>query len=1225
MAMAGVARPQWRPGDVVLDLYEVRDVIHSGGMGLVYRVYHRGWNVDLAVKVPRPELVWAPADVASFEREAESWVELGPHPHVAHCAYVRRVDGVPLIFAEWIDGGSLAGAVRDRQFYRDGVRRSLRHALDVAIQCAWGLDHAHRHGLVHQDVKPDNVLLTGDGIAKVTDFGLARAAAHASAGEGPPAAAGPRPLAAPGLPQAAAREGAAAAGPGMPATGQGAHAFAGPGDRDAAGAGAPAGATGTSLLVSLGGLTPAYCSPEQDLAAGGRQVPLTRATDVWSWAVTVLELFAGRPPTPHGPDAAAALDALLAAGPPRPHLPALPGALAELLRRCFAPDPSVRPGRMSDLADELIEIYAREVGRPYPRRPATVDRLLADGLSNQALSMLDLGFPDRAEQRWNRALAADPHHVHTVYNRGLHRWRTGRMTDAQLVAELAEVRASHDGSWLDEYLFALVELERGDTARAQALLAAALAAGAPAGELAGAVELALRPSAVVPPIVLGGPAVDWSGAYAAVPVALSADGSVVAAAGADGSLLVWDVPAGAPPAAFPGPAGRAPAVALDARGRRVAAGGEPGRVEVWDVATGRRVCRLDGQRTAVGAIGFSPDGGQIATVSEDGALRLWDASTGRPVRTFAEPMQSGWSRGGPAAVRIGGRSVVCWEPNTERVRVWDLDTGYLVRSIQLSRFATVLSGDGRAALAVRDGEVQVWEPATGRRQCGISSAVSRGTPVAVNGDGRTALVGGPVGVQLWELPAGRCLRTLPDHADRPTAVAVSADGGRGLARAGDGTLRLWPLLPAGPRSAWSHARPTAPGELSRSADLVAEALRRVAALTERRQWHAAAADLRAARRVPGYERDRDLIDRWAHLGRRGRPVGLQAAWQVRELPNPDRGRLVLSGDGRLVVGGLRHLVEVWEVDTGRLRHRTSGDGTQVAVDPDGRLVVTGSVGAPELPDRTVRVWDAVTGELRYAVPGHRGETGAVAIGAGGRLALSGGEDGTVLVWELATGGHRRTLGPVDMEIVSVAVSRDGGTVLGGGPRGTVVVWDLAAPDRPPRFLGGSVKRRSPMAVSADGRVGLLAGPPHTVFGWDFRTGAGRAILRGHTDRVTDLAVTPDGATGYSSGADGDLRVWDLAAGRCARTLAGHSGPVHALALTADCRFAVSAGADGTARVWDVGSGRCVRVLTGHTGEVVSVAVSADARTVMTAATDGTARVWELDWDYELPADEGKGF
>lgn len=189
---------------------------------------------------------------------------------------------------------------------------------------------------------------------------------------------------------------------------------------------------------------------------------------------------------------------------------------------------------------------------------ATADRLLADGLSNQALSMLDLGFPDRAEQCWTRALAADPHHLPTVYNLGLHRWRSGRTTDIQFVAKLAAARSSHDGSWLGEYLLALVELERGDSGRAQARLAAATDNGAPASELAGAAELARRPSAMVLPTILRGPPADWLRGFRPVPVAISADGSVVAAAGADGNLLVWQVWAGTPPpAVFSGPARQA--------------------------------------------------------------------------------------------------------------------------------------------------------------------------------------------------------------------------------------------------------------------------------------------------------------------------------------------------------------------------------------------------------------------------------------------------------------------------------------------------------------------------------------------------------------------------------------------------------------------------------------------------------------------------------------------
>src|SRR5262245_31804063 len=169
----------WKPGDVILDLYEVQEVFTGGGMGLVYKVRHRGWNVDLAVKSPRPELIARAGAAENFEREAETWVNLGLHPHAVSCYYVRRLGGIPRVFAEYAEGGSLADWIRSGKLYEGGLERALERILDVAIQFAWGLHYAHEQGLVHQDVKPANVLMTPDGTAKVTDFGLARARAIA--------------------------------------------------------------------------------------------------------------------------------------------------------------------------------------------------------------------------------------------------------------------------------------------------------------------------------------------------------------------------------------------------------------------------------------------------------------------------------------------------------------------------------------------------------------------------------------------------------------------------------------------------------------------------------------------------------------------------------------------------------------------------------------------------------------------------------------------------------------------------------------------------------------------------------------------------------------------------------------------------------------------------------------------------------------------------------------
>jgi tetratricopeptide (TPR) repeat protein len=289
--------PPWPAGFALLDEFEVEGVLGQGGMGIVYRVRQRSTGRPLAVK--RARLGQADAR-HRFLAELQVWIDLPEHPHLAPCRFFRTVGDEVVIFTDVAAGGSLADRIA-----RGGLRRAA-DILDVAIQVARGLHALHERGLVHQDVKPANVLLTGSGIAQVTDFGLARARARVL--------------------------GAAASGEGQ------------------------------SALVSGGPLTPAYCSPEQELGK-----PVSRRTDVWSWGVLLLEMFVGRVPCCEagGARAARALERYLAA-PPGPVEP-MPPLVAEALQVCFRHDPAERWSSLADAAGLLAEAYRDLTGRDYPR------------------------------------------------------------------------------------------------------------------------------------------------------------------------------------------------------------------------------------------------------------------------------------------------------------------------------------------------------------------------------------------------------------------------------------------------------------------------------------------------------------------------------------------------------------------------------------------------------------------------------------------------------------------------------------------------------------------------------------------------------------------------------------------------------------------------------------------------------------------------------------------
>ena len=1170
----------WSTGDTILDLYDVRDVVASGGMGLVYRVHHRRWDIDLALKIPRPQLLTGEEGRRAFQAEAESWVALGPHPNIVNCAYVRRLDDLPSVFAEWVDGGTVADAVRRGRLYHGGPQAALSRAIDIAVQFAWGLDHAHAHGLIHQDVKPANVMLTPDGVVKVTDFGLAKA--RAAAGE-------------------------------------------------------PIGAvSGESVLVSAGGMTPAYCSPEQAAAMAGRPVRLSRATDVWSWALSVLELFVGGPPARYGPTGAEVLEAFLVDGSGDPALPPLPDGLAALLRRCLRPDPQDRPRDLAALAGELTSVHADTFGEPYPRDRPSAAAHRADGLSNHALSMLDLGQPERAEELWRQALEADPHHPHTLFNRGVHDWRTGRSTDAQVLADLRDV----PGGGLGEYLTGLVHLERGDGAAAQELLGEAARLAPDAPDVRAALDRARRLPLERPPVTLIGHtawvtqvALSPGGAHAATgneenrwPVRDGADG---------GAVRIWDTATGTCLRVLRAHPRRCTALAFSPDGRLLASGGDDGRVIVWEVATGEQRSVLE-QRPEAHWLALTRDGTKLASMTRDGAVWLWDLPTGAPPVRLEGPVTSD-DRGG-VVFTDDERHLLSWSTSAGRVRAHDVATGQLVRSEPV-RGPVLFAGD--TAVVVDTERVVVADAVTGDRKGTGGSAwpAAAGwtgwTRLAVTADARWVLAQDGRAVAQWDLAAGRCVRTHPAHGDVVQAVAVSRDAQLGISGGADGAARVFPLAEPGPSAPWSYARPRAAAELSTTAGVVDQAVERATAALSAGRFADAIAHLRAARAEPGFERHPDLVDLWAQAGRHGRRSGVLAVWEIGRFPTDDRPHLTADG-GCLVTGPGYRPRQVHDVTTGALRHTLDGQVGIVVIGAGGRLAVGSAfeppVGFAARVITTVRVWDLTDGRCRHVLPTGRTDAGWVAADPAGRFVVATDAADRVLSWELAGGTLLSQSRDHARRVASLDVTPDGRWVLVNRDGGGTCVLD---PDtgRCGAHLPGRATLPDQVAVAGDGRTVVLTGAERgTLLVSDLTPGnpavraltgrARRGKLTGHIGWVRAIQAPANGRTVHTAGDDGTIRVWDLATGACVRVLTGHRGPVRALASTPDGRCTISAGVDGTMRVWDLATGACLRTVTvaervpddTYIGEL-TLQLSADSRTAASWVRGQPARFWQIDWDF----------
>src|SRR5512139_4017952 len=154
--------------------YEILDPLGAGGMGEVSRARDPRLGREVAVKVLPEEVAGDPEWLSRFEREARAVAALN-HPNILTIFDVGTHEGVPYVVTELLQGETLRELVSRRS-------PTQRQVLSLAVQAAQGLEAAHAKGIVHRDVKPENVFVTTDGRVKVLDFGLAKLAGRLTSG-----------------------------------------------------------------------------------------------------------------------------------------------------------------------------------------------------------------------------------------------------------------------------------------------------------------------------------------------------------------------------------------------------------------------------------------------------------------------------------------------------------------------------------------------------------------------------------------------------------------------------------------------------------------------------------------------------------------------------------------------------------------------------------------------------------------------------------------------------------------------------------------------------------------------------------------------------------------------------------------------------------------------------------------------------------------------------------